>query len=90
MALRDICMPSQKPFCGYRIRPQHGSVEIADRRAGRNAGKPELSACTVVVNVSGLAGTRNEIHGSASLAQNAHTDWHNQIIASEFPCRLQG
>ena len=57
-------------------------MEIHDCVAGQNASQLEISTFAVVLNVSGLAQTRDEIHGSASLAQNADTDWHNQIIAS--------
>ena len=50
--------------------------------AGQNASQLEISTFVLVANVSGLARRRDEIHSSASLAQNADTDWHNQIIAS--------
>ena len=55
---------------------------MADCVAGQNASQLEISTFAVVMNLSGLARTRDEIHGSTSLAQNAHTDWHKQIIAS--------
>ena len=55
---------------------------MADRVAGQNASQLEISTCAVVMNMSGLARTRDEMHGSASLAQNADADWHKQIIAS--------
>ena len=62
-------------------------MKIADRLAGRNAGQPEILTYAVVVNVSGLAEMRDEMHRSASLAQNAHTDWHSLIIASATGAR---
>ena len=57
-------------------------MEIHDCVAGQNASQLEISTFAVVMNVSGLARRRDEIHSSASLAQNADTDWHSQIIAS--------
>jgi hypothetical protein len=52
-------------------------MEIGDVLAGQNTGQLEISTCAVVMNVSGLPETRDEVDRSASLTQNAHADWHS-------------
>src|SRR5258708_5916824 len=46
---------------------------------GWKTGESEFLAHAVVQNVTGFAETRNEIYRSASLAQNAHVDWHSRL-----------
>ena len=54
-------------------------MKTGDLTTGWKTRESELLAHAVVQNVTGFAETRNEIHRSASLAQNAHVDWHTRL-----------